>query len=64
MKEYTRTDNTGNTFRTVTFKSDNGDVAFVQRNQAHDPENWFLITGLLPKAAAIKKIDFFCRFAQ
>ena len=61
MKEYTRTDKTGNTFRTVSFGSDNGKVAFVQRNQAHEPDKNFTITSLLPYSKAVEKIDFWCR---
>lgn len=59
--EYVKTDKSGNTFKTVTFASDHGDVAFVLRNQTQDPDIFFVVSPLINKSDAIKKIDDFCK---
>ena len=61
---YQRTDNTGNTFRTVEFPTDIGTFAAIERNQVNEPNEFFPIENIMTLEEAIAKINFFCRFAQ
>ena len=56
MAEYAKTDKSGNIFRTVSF----GKNAFIERNQAHCPDDWFLVSRLMPIEKAIAKINSYC----
>lgn len=58
MNEYTKTSRNGNTFRTVTFDDEH---VFIERNQHHEPDKFFLLGGIWTKAEAIDKINYFCR---